>query len=382
LKIVLVGPAYPFRGGIAQHGQVLCQKLTDAGHDALMVSFKRQFPRLIFPGKTQMDPSQVRLPVMTYPVFAPLNPFSWWQSYRRIKGEKPDVVLFNWYTPFFAPGFWVVSRLVRWGTKARIVYILHNVIPHENLPGSRFLTRLALRTADAYVTHARAVAQDLFSWLPQIKNEQVVVSPLPLFECFELFTGSQQEARAALNVKTSKVLLFFGLIREYKGLHFLLRAMPEIVKRLNHDVQLFVVGEFYKDRSEYDNLIRELNIGEFVTIRDEYIPNEDVGRYFAAADVAVLPYKTATQSAIIQTAYHLECPVITTDVGGLAEVVEEGVTGFVVPPENPSAIAEAVEMFFARGGRAALREGILRERGKYSWEGMVKIIERSAEKSG
>ncbi|MBU1707097.1 glycosyltransferase [bacterium] len=381
MKIVLVGPAYPFRGGIAQHGQVLCQKLTNAGHDALMVSFKKQFPRLIFPGKTQIDPSQERLPVKTYPTFAPLNPLSWWKSYRKIKKEKPDVVLFNWFTPFFAPGFWAVSWLVRWGTKARIIYLLHNVIPHENLPCSRFLTRLALRTADAYVTHAQAVKQDLLKWLPKVKPEQIEVSPLPLFECFELFSGTMQEARRALKVKESKVLLFFGIVREYKGLQFLLLAMKEIVRRLQQDVHLLVVGEFYKDRTEYDNLIRDLDIGDYITIHDEYIPNEDVGRYFAAADVAVLPYKSATQSAIIQTAYHLECPVITTDVGGLGEVVEEGVTGFVVPPENPSAIAEAVETFFARGGRAAMREGILKERGKYSWEGMVEIIEKSAKKS-
>ncbi len=236
MKIVIVGPTYPFRGGIAQYGQVLCLRLNQAGHDAIMVSFKRQFPRLIFPGKTQMDPSQERLLVTTYPIFAPLSPISWWQSYRRIKQAQPDVVLFNWFNPFFAPGFWAVSRLVRWGTKARIIYILHNVIPHENLPCSRFLTRLALRTADAYVTHARAVEQDLLQWLPKVKPEQI-------------------------------------------------------------------------------------------------------------------------------------------SVGGLGEAVESGISGFVVPPETPKAIVGAEEKFYAAGGQPAFHEGVLRQRSKYSWEGIIKTIE-------
>ena len=378
MKIVLVGPAYPFRGGIAQYGQVLCLRLNQAGHNAVMVSFKRQFPRLLFPGKTQMDPSQERLPVTTYPVFAPLNPFSWWQSYRRIKGENPDVVLFNWFNPFFGPGFWILGRLCK--RRARIVFLLHNVIPHEAYPGSRFLTRLALRTGKYFIAHGRSVEQDLYQWLPEIHKEYVAVSPHPIYDCYEPFQGTTAQAREALGINASKVLLFFGLVREYKGLQLHVKAMPGLLRRAGKEVHLMVVGEFYEDRKPYDDLIARLGIGEQVTIHDAYVPNEEVGRYFAAADVAVLPYKSATQSGIIQMAYHLECPVITTDVGGLGEVVESGKSGFVVPPETPDAIVEAVEKFYADGGRPAFREGVLRQRSKYSWDGMIKTIENLVQK--
>lgn len=327
-----------------------------------------------------MDPSQERLPVKTFPIFAPLNPFRWWRSFRQIKKLRPDVVLFNWFNPFFGPGFWILGRLVGWGTRARIVYLLHNVIPHEVPPGSRILTRLALRTAKYYIAHGQAVEQELYQWLPEVKKEYVAVSPHPIYDCYEPYQGTAAQARESLSITASKVLLFFGLVREYKGLRFLLGAMPEILKRLGDDVHLMVVGEFYEDRKPYDDLIASLGIGEHVTIHDNYVPNEDVGRYFAAADVAVLPYKTATQSGIIQMAYHLECPVITTKVGGLGEVVDSGVSGFVVPPEKPTAIAEAVEKFFDAGGRPAFHEGVLRQRGKYSWESMIRVIENLVQK--
>ncbi len=347
---------------------------------ALMVSFKKQFPRVLFPGKTQMDPTQEPLPVESRARFAPLNPVSWWRSYREIRKENPDVVLFNWFNPFFGPGFWAVSRLVRRGTRARILYLLHNVIPHESPPGSRLLTRLALRTAHCYIAHGTSVAQDLKRWLPEVSQENVGVSPHPIYDCYEPYKEGTGQARATLGITASKVLLFFGLVREYKGLRYLLQAVPEILRRLGQDVHLLVVGEFYEDRKDYDDLIASLRIGQHVTIHDEYVPSEEVGLYFAAADVAVLPYKTATQSGIIQMAYHLECPVITTAVGGLGEVVESGVTGLVVPPENPQAIAEAVEEFYTRGGRAAFREGVVRERAKYSWDAMIKTIERLSER--
>ncbi|MBU0507978.1 glycosyltransferase [bacterium] len=376
MRIVLVGPAYPLRGGIAQYLAVLHVKLREAGHDVRFVSFTKQFPEWLFPGKTQFESSENVIDVNPVARFAPLGPRSWWRTYREIAAFDPDLVVFKWWMPFFGPGYWAVQRWVRKRTRARIAYIVDNVIPHERRPGDRALTKLAFSQTDYFIAQSRAVEKDLFTWFPRMPRERVAFSAHPIYDCYPAFPGSQKEARTTLGLPDDgKLILFFGFVRHYKGLDLLLKAMPAMRKALP-DLRLVVAGEFYEPRSEFDKLIRELDLEGAVFIHDEYCPNEKVGAYFTACDTVVLPYRSATQSGIIQVCYALNTPVITTDVGGLAEVLVDGVTGLIVPPRNLDALTDAVQRFYAAGGRNAFREGVRREAGRFSWEGMVETIVR------
>lgn len=374
MRIVLVGPAYPLRGGIAQYLAVLYQRLRAAGHEVLFVSFIKQFPQWLFPGKTQKETSREVIDVRPVARFAPLGPRSWWRTYREIARFDPDLVVFKWWMPFFGPGYWAVQRWVRKHRRARVVYILDNVIPHEHRPGDKLLTRLAFSQTDFFVAQSRAVEKDSFTWFPRLDRSCVVFSPHPTYDCYPAFAGSQSEARRALQLpEEGRLLLFFGFVRHYKGLDLLIRALPAIRRHLP-DVKLVVVGEFYEPRESYDRLVRDLGLEDAVVIRDDYCPNETVGAYFAACDVTVLPYRSATQSGIVQVAYALGMPVITTDVGGLAEVVQDGVSGYVVPAENEPALVSAVQKFFERGGRPAFEENVRREAKRFGWDGLVAAV--------
>jgi D-inositol-3-phosphate glycosyltransferase len=374
MRIALVGPAFPLRGGIAQYLAVLYQRLQAEGHEVKFVSFVKQFPEWLFPGKSQKETSAEVIDVQPVARFAPLGPRSWWRTYREIAKFDPQLVVFKFWMPFFAPGYWAVSRWVRKRTRARVVFILDNVIPHEKRPGDKLLTRLAFSQVDFFVAQSRAVERDLFTWFPRTDRARVAFAAHPTYDCYPAFAGTQTEARELLGLpQDGKLLLFFGFVRHYKGLDLLLRALPKMRER-HPNTRVVVAGEFYEPRKEFDALIRDLQLEDSVFIHDDYCPNEKVGAYFAACDCVVLPYRSATQSGIIQVAYALNTPVITTDVGGLGEVVFEGVTGLVVPPENTDALVKAVDTFFARGGRAAFEAGIRREAHRFSWAGLVATI--------
>ena len=378
MRIAIVGPAFPLRGGIAQYLAILHSRLVAAGHDVRFVSFTKQFPDWLFPGKTQKETSSDVIDVHPVPRFAPLDVRSWPATVGELAAFDPELVIFKWWMPFFGLGYWAVQRGLHRRTRARVLYIIDNVIPHERRLGDRFLTNLAFSQTDLFIAQSRAVERDLFSWFPHLSRERVLFCPHPVYNCYPAFKGSAADARAAIGLPGgAKVLLFFGFVRHYKGLDLLIRAMPH-VRRAHPAACLVVVGEFYEPRSEYDKIIRELSLQDCVTIRDDYCPNEEVGKYFAACDAVVLPYRSATQSGIIQIAYALDTPVITTKVGGLCEVIEEGVTGFVVPPDDPLLIAEAVDRFYARGGRPAFVENVRRESRRYTWEALIEAIEKLA----
>ncbi len=284
-------------------------------------------------------------------------------------------MLFKWWMPFFGPGYWAVAHLLRKHTRAKVLFILDNVIPHEHRPGDKQLSQLAVSQMDFAIAQSRVVERDFFTWFPRFAKDRVAFSPHPIYDCYPAFTGTQAEAKAAAGLDPqNNYLLFFGFVRHYKGLDLLLRALPDIRARLPL-TKLMVVGEFYEPRAGIDKLVRELGLADAVVIHDDYCPNEKVGMYFAAADAAVLPYRSATQSGIIQVAYALGLPVITTDVGGLGEVVVDGETGFIVPPENNAALVDAVEKFYARGGRGVFTEGVRAAMKRFGWEGMIETIE-------
>jgi D-inositol-3-phosphate glycosyltransferase len=377
-KIVLVGPAYPFRGGIAQYLAILYRKLKERGHQIEFISFKKQFPQLLFPGATQLESSQQRIEVNSIQIFKPLNPWSWWKSARIIRKFQPNIIIFKWWMPFFGPGFGTVIRWAMRGTNAKALFIVDNAIPHEPRIGDKWLTHYAFKPVQYFIAQSETVQKDMLSLRPDLDVNRLKLVPHPIYDCYDSGRWTKDKARKELGISESRVLLFFGYIRRYKGLRTLIQALPLIRSQFGDDFRLIIVGEFYEGREEIISLMHELLIVDRVLLVDKYVPNEDVEVYFRAVDVAILPYESATQSGIIQIAYSFNLPVITTNVGGLPEVVKEGETGFLVPPSDPNALSDAIIRYFDEGWRGRLSAAIHEEREQYSWEPLIEAIEKAA----
>ena len=356
-RIAIVGPAYPLRGGNALFVAHLYENLK-LDHDAYVVSFKRLYPSLLFPGKTQLNLS--REPVKSTPsrqLIDSIDPFSWgravnWMAQPR---RSPDLVVFVWWNPLFGVCYGEMAKMLKRRTDAGIVFVCENVVSHENRSADRFLTRFALSKADYFLVLSGVVGRRLQSLFPTTPLRQAA---LPIYDCYRGADVDREAVRKRLNLQRP-TLLFFGYVRRYKGLDYLLRAMPHVLAHV--DVDLLIVGEFYDDRGKYERIIEELGLGERVTIVGEHVPDESVGDYFAAADVAVLPYVSATQSGITQIAFAFGLPVISTDVGGLPEVVRDGETGYIVPPMDEDALARAIVRYFAEDREAMFRRNVAME---------------------
>lgn len=369
MKITIISTAYPLRGGIAQYTGILYAKLRQH-HDVDVITFKRQYPAFLFPGKTQIETStDESVKIESDVMLDSIGPLSWYRAYRKIKRTKPDLIIFKYWMPFFAPCFGVICWLVHRFTETRILYICDNVIPHEKRPGDIALTRFAFRHADYFIAQSAVVREDLLKLKPKARYKEI---PHPVYDIFGSLRP-KREAKEALGYRHSKVILFFGYVRAYKGLDLLLRALPRIREQV--DVGLAVVGEFYEKETIYTDLIDELKIGDSVYLNADFVPNERVSLFFSAADVVVLPYKSATQSGIVQMAYHLDKPCIVTDVGGLSEVVLNNRTGYVVSPGDISALADAVIRFYKEDREAEFSFNVKQEKKKYSWENMTAAIE-------
>ncbi len=369
-KIVLVGPMHPYRGGIAHFLETMYRGLQARGHAVEAVTFTRQYPERFFPGKTQYETGDVAHPVPARRLIDTINPATWFSAARQVAARQPDAVLFKYWMPFFAPAFGTIARRVR-KRGARVIVVVDNAIPHERRPGDLALGRYFFKAVDGCIVMSEAVGRDLRRLGVEAPVRQVVH---PVYDLFGE-APPQAEARAALGLPpAAPVLLFFGFIRRYKGLHVLLEAMPLILDALP-EARLLVAGEFYEDEAPYRRLIAQNGLHERVLLHGEYLPNEAVPRYFAAADVVVQPYVSATQSGVAQVAFHFDKPAIVTDVGGLAEVVPHERAGLVVPPEDPAALAAAVVRFFREEMGARLAEGVRREKKKYSWNRLYEAVE-------
>jgi glycosyltransferase involved in cell wall biosynthesis len=369
MRIVLVGTAYPLRGGIAHYIALLYKHLSEK-HDVHIVTFSRQYPKILFPGKSQDERGGE--PVPSEQLIDSINPLTWYSAAEAIARKKPDLLVFKYWLPFFGPCFGTISMLVRRWTGAKVLFICDNVIPHEKRPGDRAFTRFAFRYVDAFIVQSKGVENDLRLFRPNARYRLV---PHPVYEIFGA-SISKAEARRKLGLTDERVILFFGYVRRYKGLHTLLDAMPKILEHLK--VKLLVVGEFYDDEQKYREQIAEKKLEGDVRVFSDYVPNDEVGTYFCACDVVVLPYVSATQSGIVQIAYQFDKPVIATDVGGLTEVVLDGKTGFIVPPEQPAEVANAVLKFYEEDCEAEFVRNVKEEKKKYSWENLVTAIEELA----
>lgn len=370
LDIALVGLTHPFRGGIAHYTTLLCRALRER-HTVRFYALSRQYPRLLFPGTSQIDESRQSLHVEHERSIDSINPWSWWATARKIARRPPDLILFSWWNPFFAPAFGSIARLARRMSGAPSCFLCHNVLPHERSKLDRVLLRYAFGAGAAFITHSEKDRRDLERLRP---GAMVRLNPHPTYDVFaDADAPSPEEARRKLDLDGRRVLLFFGFVREYKGLDVLLDA----VRRLPRDegYHLVVVGEFYDDRERYRAALDALQGEGRLTLVDRYVPNEEVGAYFAAADLVMVPYLSATQSGVIQIAYGFHKPVVATTVGGIPEVVEDAATGYLVPPGDAAATAAAVRRYFDGADRGRFRERIAAENDKYSWARMVERIE-------
>ncbi len=375
MNVCLVGPVHPYRGGISHFTAMLARELGRT-HTVRVVNFSRLYPGFLFPGRTQFDESGSPFGADSLRLIDSINPVSWRRAADAVIDFAPDVVVFQWWQPFFAPAFRSMCARIRRRSDARIVFLCHNVLPHESSPVDRVLTRWGLGRAHAFVVQSREDGATLAALRP---GAVVEFNPMPVFDLFAAAAPDREEARRRLGVE-GRVVLFFGLVRAYKGLPTLLDAFARAGDDL--DATLLVVGEFYEPRARYDDMIASLGIGARVRVVDRYVPNEDVGAYFRASDVVVLPYVTATQSAIVQTAFSFGTPVIVTAVGGLPDVVADGETGFVVPPQAPDDLARAMIRFFREDCGPRMRSAIEAHAADFSWARCVDAILRAAARAG
>lgn len=373
MKICVLGPIYPYRGGIA-HYTTLMSKALVKRHEVTVLSYRMQYPRLLYRRGPQKDMSN---PEMAIPgtefILNTASPFSWAETARRINRDHPDLLILPWWHPYFAPCYWGMIRKLR--RDIRIIFICHNVLPHESLPFQRAITKMVLAKGNGYIVHTTQEEEQIRDILNGTELH-LRRTPHPTYDFFNKNRLSKAEARKLLSLRNDDlVLLFFGFIREYKGVKTLLEAFSDIHGRTG--AKLLVVGEFSpNDKEDYMNRIRSVDRDEGnIIVVDDYVPDDEVEKYFVSCDVVVLPYLSATQSGIVQIAYGFEKPVIATKVGGLPEVVIDNETGYIVPPGDPGAISDAVFRLFKDKDKDRYASAIKREQYKYSWDKLVDTVE-------
>ena len=368
-KIVVIGPVYPYKGGIA-HYTSLMYKALKKKFDTVLVSYSMQYPKILFK-KPQKDYNNdtFKIDEANYWINT-ANPFSCICSALRIKKEKTDLVIFQWWHPYFAPCYRLMELAL--GKNVKKLFVCHNVFPHERFPMDRFLAKMVLKHGNYFITQSKDDTKDLIS----IKaSAQYIQTVHPTYNAFKIKGMTKEEARKLLHIPDEHtILLFFGFVREYKGLKYLIEAMPLIVKQCPN-VQLYIVGAFEKDKESYLAQIKTNHVEDYIKIYDEYIPDNEVEKFFAACDLVILPYVSATQSGIVQIAYGFEKPVIVTDVGGLPEVVDDGKTGYIVPAKQSNAIAQRVKNFIQNKEHDQFRKFIEDEAYRFSWDRIVEVVE-------
>lgn len=369
MKIISIGPAHPYRGGLASFNDRLTAQFVNEGHDIEIFTFSLQYPELFFPGKTQYtdgpQPEEIKITRNINSV----NPSNWVSTGLKIKKLNPEILLIRFWLPFMGPCFGTIARIAKSNKHTRVICIFDNVVPHENRTGDQILTRYFTGCIDGAIVMSKTVKDDLLKFR---ENIPVKLSPHPLFDNYgDIVERNTAVTKLKLNVSDS-FLLFFGFIRGYKGLDLLIEAFSD--KRLrNRNLKLIVAGEFYEDDKPYKSLVKAANLDNDVIFFDHFIKDSEVPLFFSAADLVVQPYKSATQSGVTQIAYYFEKPMLVTDVGGLKEIVPDGKCGYVVKPEAP-AISEAIIDFFDNNKKEFFTEGVRQEKVKFSWEKMTAAI--------
>ena len=366
--IVIIGPAHPLRGGLASYDERLAKEFQQQGNKVIIYTFSLQYPGFLFPGTTQYSSEPAPADLNIKVCINSVNPLNWLSVGNELKQLKPDLIVLRYWLPFMGPCLGTILRRAKKNHHTKVVCIADNIIPHEKRFGDVPFTKYFVKPVDAFITMSEKVLSDL----PQFaagKPAQFV--PHPLYDNF----GEQinkEAARKQLGIgMNEKILLFFGFIRNYKGLDILLDAM-KILKSANNGVKLLIAGEFYEDRKAYDEQIKQLGLADSLILRTDFIPDSEVKYYLCAADVVVQPYRNATQSGVTPLAYHFEVPMIVTNVGGLPSLVPDGKVGLVAEP-NAESIAEKIIEYFDKGAETFLPH-LKEEKKKYSWSKMTAAI--------
>ena len=369
-KWVLIGPVYPYKGGISHYTGLMYRTLSKV-HDTVMISYKMQYPRFLFK-KEQRDYDNDTFRVEdTQFLINTANPFNIMGVAAKIVRMKPAKVIIQWWHPYFAPCYVLLAgKIKRAGIP--VTYICHNVFPHERFPLDKQLTRMALKRGSRYILHAQGEVKELLSIRPDADYR---VTVHPTYSAFNFENMDMQTARKKLGIpEDEKIMLFFGFVREYKGLKHLINAQSILKKKYTDTPKLYVVGDFDGNKDDYLKMIEDLGITDRVTVIDGYVPDKEVEKYFSASNLVVLPYESATQSGIVQIAYGFRKPVIVTRVGGLPEVVEDGVTGDIIEPFNDEALAEAIYRYFAGNRQEEYTQGIIEREYRFSWDRMAEVL--------
>lgn len=367
-KIIIIGSAYPLRGGLTTYNERLAKEFVDNGHEVIIFTFSLQYPALLFPGKSQYSDSPPPKNLSIKVIINSINPFNWIKTGILIKKQKPDLVIVKYWMPFMGPCFGTILRIIKKNKHSKVISIIDNIIPHEKRPGDKAFTKYFIKPVDAFVAMSKSVLDEIELFTNKLK----IYTPHPLYDNFGNIT-SKENAREKLGLNTNeKYLLFFGFIRNYKGLDLLIESIS-LEKCRNLSFKLIIAGEFYEDPKPYFNLIRKYNLHEKIILRTDFIPDEQVADYFNAADLVVQPYKTATQSGVTQIAYHFNKPILVTNVGGLPEIIPHGKVGYVVNPV-PEEISSSIANFLINNKENEFIPNILEQKKKYSWNIMLNVI--------
>lgn len=369
MKILIAAPAWPYRGGIAEFSNRLAIQFQSEGHEVNIMTFSLQYPGFLFPGKTQYTDAPAPESLKIQRTLNSINPFNWINTGLKIRSLKPEILLLRFWLPFMGPCLGTIARIARSNHHTRVICIFDNVVPHEKRPGDHLLTRYFTGSIDAAVVMAGTVGAELRIFN---KNIPVKLNPHPLFDNYGK-TVSRDVAIKALNLDPSfRYILFFGFIRAYKGLDLLIEAFSD--KRFkNKNLKIIVAGEFYEDGKPYRDLVKKYDLENEIIFFDHFIKDEEVPKFFCAADLIVQPYKSATQSGVTQIAFQYEKPMVVTDVGGLSEIVSSGKCGYVVKPEIAE-IANAIIDYFDNNRKEYFTQGIKEQKEKFSWDKMTATI--------
>ncbi len=373
MKIIIIGTAYPYRGGLSAFNERLAQELVAEGNEVEIYTFTLQYPSFLFPGKTQYSEEPDRSGLRILRKIHSCNPLNWISVGREIRKKNPDIVITKFWLPFMAPCFGTIARIVRKNKHTKLISILDNIIPHEHRIGDRIFARYFVNSTHGFVAMSNSVLQDLSLFDKQKPRE---FCRHPLYDHYgELLPKSEALQLLQLD-EQFRYVLFFGFIRGYKGLDLLLDAFAD--KRFAEQrIKLIVAGEFYGDAKPYMEQIERLGIADRLVLCTDFIPDSEVNRYFSAADIVAQPYKTATQSGVTQIAFHFEKPMLVTNVGGLAEMIHDGKIGYVMEPEAQQ-IADALISYYDNAKESEFTENVKVEKQNYAWSKMTGAIQTLA----
>ena len=377
MKIVILGTAYPYRGGLATFNERLARQFLSEGHEVEVWTFTLQYPSFLFPGKTQYSSEKAPNGLLIRRVLNSCNPFNWIRVGHQLRKAAPDMLICCYWMAFFAPAYGLISRIARRNGKTKAIALVHNMMPHEPSILDKLFAPYFVKSQNGFVALSESVKEDIekieiSNLKSQISNTPKAFSPHPIYDHYgERMT--KEEACKALGLDPKKnYMLFFGLVRAYKGLDLLLDAFAQIKDQLP-SLQLIIAGEFYEDEEKYRVQIASNGLDERVILRNEFIPDADLRKYFGAADLIVQPYKSATQSGVTQVAFHFEKPMLVTNVGGLGEIVHDHQMGYACAP-TADAIAEDVLDYFTNNRQAAYTAYLQKEKTKYAWSKMTEAF--------